>query len=71
MEGVLCRTVKPVAVGPKGWEGVSWTSEAMTEVPLAVCEVVTSRAGGRDAIVLSSKAIYSFCTLSCFDMVRN
>lgn len=34
--GEECRTVNADAVGPKGLKGVSWVSEAIIEVPVAV-----------------------------------
>ena len=37
---------KELPLGPKGWKGVTWESDAKTEVPSAVCVVMTRRGAG-------------------------
>lgn len=50
--------MKPVPVGPNGWNGVSLTSEEMMKVPSIVWEVVTRRGGGRETIVQQGMRAY-------------
>lgn len=46
-ESVLWKMLKQLPFGPKGEKEVVWMSEAMIEVPLASCDVVTTRGAAR------------------------
>lgn len=52
-EVVLKSVVKPVALGPNGWNGVRVLEDEIMEVPVEVLDAITRRGGGRLDILMN------------------